>query len=48
MTDAVEQTFLDVIRHLLALSDDAYLSKHPEWQELVHESQQALCRYDQA
>lgn len=48
MTTTPDSTdlLLDVIRHVLAMADDAYLTKHPEWQEIVFESQRALCQYD--
>lgn len=32
----------EVARHVVAMADDAYLSGHPEWAEIVREARAAL------
>jgi hypothetical protein len=34
--------FLDLAFHIVAMQDDAYLSGHPEWNELVKEAKATL------
>lgn len=41
---AAAPALLEVVKHVLAMSDDAYLTGHPEWYEIVKEAAAALAQ----
>ncbi len=43
---AAAPELLDLAEHVNAMADDAYLSGHPEWQEIVREARALLDRIE--